>query len=397
VTAQRQWPASVRAAAVLEATRPFRDAIFHPALRSLTTDPLACNFLAGNPQEIASDTYVETLRRWAVPADKDWFGYKGPDETAKRAAAEGLSNELNIAFDPADIVLTRGAHGALTTALGAVVDAGDEVVFVSPPWFFYEALILGAGATPVRVRVREDTFDLDLDAIAAAIGPKTRALIVNTPHNPTGRIYPEQTLRRLADILTSASEANARPIYIISDEAYSRILFRGARFDTPGRYYSRTFLIHTYSKTSLAPGQRVGFLAMPPSLPGREELRDAFMATGFTVGGMPDAIMQYALPEIEQMCVDLGDLEKKRDRMVHELRGFGYVLHVPEATFYLLPRCPIPDDLDFAVGLADNGVLVLPGRAVEMPGFFRISLSATDDMIERALPVFRDAIRAVSA
>ena len=390
----RPQAASARSAAVLRAVEAFREAIQHPALSRLATDPGACNFLAGNPQELASKEYVELLQRWAVPADKSWFGYKGPDETAMRAAAEGLSAELDMVFDPADIVLTRGASGALAASLAAVVDVGDEVIFVSPPWFFYEADILGAGAVPVRVRMDEQSFDLDLGAIEAAIGARTRAIIVNTPHNPTGRIYPEATLQGLAATLTAASQRNARPIYVISDEAYSRILFRGARFDTPGRYYPRTFLIHTYSKTALAPGQRIGFLAMPPSMPDREELRAAFMGTGFTLGGLPDAIMQYALPELEQLSIDLDDLEAKRDRMVGELGGMGYQLHVPEATFYLLPRCPVADDLGFSLELAERGVAVLPGRALEMPGFFRISLTATHDMIDRALPAFAQAIEA---
>lgn len=385
-------PASARNAAILEAVRPFLEAIRHPVLSRVAAEPRTCNFLAGNPQELAAPEYVELLQRKAVPADKNWFGYKGPDEAAMEAAAAGLSAELGMVFDPADIVLTRGASGALVAALAAVVDVGDDVVFVSPPWFFYEALILGAGAVPVRVGVHQPSFDLDLDAIEAAMGPRTRALLLNTPHNPTGKIYPEGTLRRLATLLESASARNGRPVYLISDEAYSRILFGGTRFDTPGRYYPRSFLLHTYSKTALAPGQRIGFLAMPPSMPEREALRTAFMAAAFTMGGMPDAIMQYALPELEQMNIDLNDLEAKRDRMAGGLRAMGYELHIPEATFYLLPRCPIPDDHEFALRLAERGVAVLPGRALEMPGYFRISLTATHDMIDRALPVFAAAI-----
>jgi aspartate aminotransferase len=386
------WPASRRTEAILEAIRPFRDAIFHPTLGRLAADPSACNFLAGNPQELASDTYVKTLQRWAVPEDKNWFGYKGPDESAQRAAADGLAQELGIPFEGDDIVLTRGAHAALELAIATVVDPGDEVLFISPPWFFYEAIILGAGAVPVRVRIDEDSFDLDLAALAAAITPRTRAVIINTPHNPTGKIYPAATLQGLADLLTAASGENGRPIYVVSDEAYSRILFKGSRFDTPGRYYPRTFLVHTYSKTSLAPGQRIGYLALPPGMPDRPELRRALMATGFASGGPPDAIMQYALPELETMNIDLAELEAKRDRMVGALRAMGYELHVPEATFYLLPRSPLSDDLQFALRLAEQGVLVLPGRALELPGYFRISLTATNEMIERALPAFAGAV-----
>jgi len=374
---------------ILQAMAPFLAAITDPDFSRAAQDPGACNFVAGNPQEIASPEYVKTLRRWAEPEDKDWFGYKMAHPPAMSAAAEGLSKELGAEFDPDDIVLTRGAHGGLAAVLSTVVDPNDEVIFVSPPWFFYEAMILGAGGRPVRVKVNPDGFDLDLEALAAAITPKTRVILINTPNNPTGRIYPEATLERLADMLEAASKKNGRPIYILSDESYSRILFDDNKMITPARFYRRTFLIHTYSKTALAPGQRVGFVAMPPAMPHREDLRMAFLATALATGNMlPDAIMQYALPEIETMMIDLADLQAKRDKMVAALGKAGYEVHTPEATFYLLVRSPIPDDIEFTRMLREKKVLVLPGRAVEMPGYFRISLTATNEMIDRALPVF---------
>src|SRR5919201_1627376 len=185
-TAMDEHSISRHAGRLLAAMRPFLEVMPRPELGRLLADPETCDFLAGNPQEVASPAYVEILQHWAVPRDKDWFAYKMPDPTAQAAAAEGLSRELGLTFERQDILLARGAHGGLATALGAVVEPGDEVVFVSPPWFFYEALILGAGATPVRVRVDETTFDLDLGAIEAALGERTRAVVINTPHNPTG-------------------------------------------------------------------------------------------------------------------------------------------------------------------------------------------------------------------
>jgi aspartate aminotransferase len=385
---------SRRAGQVLAAMRPFMEVMTRPELGRLVADPQTCDFLAGNPQEVASPEYVAILQRWAVPRDKDWFAYKMPDPTAQAAAAEGLSEELGLAFDPQDILLARGAHGGLANALGAIVEPGDEVIFVSPPWFFYEALIVGAGATPVRVRVDPTTFDLDLDAIEGALTARTRAVIINTPHNPTGKIFPPAALERLAMILESASRRNGRPIYLVSDESYSRIVFDGRRFHTPAHFYPYTLLVHTYSKTALAPGQRLGFVALSPRMPDRSSLRLAFLAVGMALGnGLPDAIMQYALPDIERLEVNLEHLQRKRDRLLDALRGQGYQVHTPEGTFYLLPRCPVPDDDAFAQRLARDKVVVLPGRAVEMPGYLRLSLTATDAMIERALPVFAAAIR----
>src|SRR3989441_6696458 len=369
----------------------FLAAIMYPAIGRHAADPAASNFIAGNAQELASPEYVRALQRWAEPKDKDWFGYKMSHRPALVAAAEGLSKELRLSFDADDILLTRGAHGGLAAAWNVVVDPGDEVIFTSPPWFFYEALILGARGKPVKIRVKPRGFDLDVDAIAAAISPRTRAVLINTPHNPTGRIFAEDTLGALASVLEDASARNGRPIYLISDEAYSRILFDSNRMITPGAFYPRSLLVHTYSKSALAPGQRLGYGALPPGIPGRDQLRQAFLVEGLATGNMlPDAIMQYALPEIDAMSIDLDHLQRKRDRMLGALREIGYEVHSPQATFYLLPKAPIEDDMRFARALAAQKVLVLPGVAVEMPGYFRISLTATDAMIDRALPVFAE-------
>ena len=383
---------------VIHSMGGFLAAIMDPEIARHAADPAASNFIAGNPQELASPEYVRALQRWAEPKDKDWFGYKMPHRPALVAAAEGLSEELGLTFDADDILLARGAHGGLAAALNVVVDPGDEVIFISPPWFFYEALILGARGRPVKIRVKARDFDLDVDAIAAAISPRTRAVLINTPHNPTGRIFSEETLGALASALEDASARNGRPIYLISDEAYSRILFDGNRMITPGASYARSLLIHTYSKTTLAPGQRLGYVALAPGMPGRDQVRQAFMVAGFSTGNMlPDAIMQYALPEIDAMSIDLHHLQRKRDRVVDALREMGYELQSPQATFYLLPKAPIEDDMLFARTLAAQKVLVLPGTAVDMPGYFRISLTATDVMIDRALPVFAEVISNLAA
>jgi aspartate aminotransferase len=378
-----------RVDSILESMGDFLAVMADPLFGRAAADPEACNFVAGNPQELASQQYVETLQRWTEPQDKDWFGYKMGHRPAQVAAAQGLQRELGLSFEPEDIILVRGAHSGLGLSLNVVLDPGDEVVYISPPWFFYEALILAAGGRPVKVRMSPSTLDLDVEAIAAAITPHTRAVLVNTPHNPTGRIFPAATLQALAGLLEDASERNGRPIYIISDEAYSRILFDGNRMVTPAAFYPRTLMVHTYSKSALAPGQRLGYVALPTAMPGRDDVRLAFLAMGAATGNfLPDAIMQYALPEIELMSIDLAHLQRKRDRMVDALRELGYELHVPEGTFYLLPRSPLEDDLEFTRALREKKVLVLPGRAVDMPGYFRLSLTATDDMIDRALPAF---------
>src|SRR5262249_39990710 len=155
------------------------------------------------------------------------------------------------------------------------------------------------GLTPVKVRVRRDTFDLDLDAIAAAITPRTRIVIVNTPNNPTGRIYPPATLSALARLLDEASARNGRRIYILADEPYSRIVFDGRPFHSPPAFYPHTLLAYSYGKVLLAPGQRIGFLALPPTLPEREELRRAIMLCQLAGGHLwPNALLQHAIGDL---------------------------------------------------------------------------------------------------
>jgi aspartate aminotransferase len=386
-------PVSDRHARIAASLDPFLSAIMEFGPRMV--DPAACDFMAGNPEVPALPGYVDTLTKWLEPKHRRWFAYGMPDPRAAEAAAVAVSEELGIAVEAEDVVLTRGAHGAMTLAMTMVLDAGDEVVFVSPPWFFYEAMILGAHATPVRVRADETTWDLDLDAIARALSPRTRMVLVNTPNNPTGRIYPDETLAGLGSLLERHSREVGRPVYLLSDESYSKILFDANAMRTPARHYDRTLLVHTFSKSALAPAQRLGYLAFPAAMPDRPALRDAAMAASFSTGNAaPDAVMQYALPDLLDIEVDMDRLQRRRDRMLGALRAAGYSVHAPEATFYLLARSPIDDEIAFARRLAEDDVLVLPGSAFEMPGYFRISLTATDEMVERAIPVFERAIAA---
>ncbi|MDP8930320.1 MAG: aminotransferase class I/II-fold pyridoxal phosphate-dependent enzyme [Actinomycetota bacterium] len=266
-------------------------------------------------------------------------------------------------------------------------------MFLSPPWFFYESMISFARGVPVRVKVDLSSFDLDIAPISAAISPRTRAVIVNSPNNPTGRIYPPETLERLAEVLRAASEEHGKAIYLLSDEAYNRILFDGRRFPSPTAHYPNSFLLYSYGKTLLTPGQRLGYLALPPSMAGRERMRSAVLLTQFSGYGVPDAVLQHAMPDLEPLCIDVAQLQRRRDLLVSSLRQHGYEVHVPEGAFYLLPRSPLADDASFAELLAADDVFVLPGRIVELPGYFRISLTASDEMVERAVPRFGAAIR----
>jgi len=356
-------------------------------------DPGIADFAFGNPQEFPLPGLVDALQRHAVPKDKDWFAYKFSEEEPRTVVADSLRHRTGIEFRPEDVALTAGAFGALGVTIRALCDVDDEVIFLSPPWFFYELMIVSSGATPVRVRLQAPDFDLDPAAIAAAITPRTRAIIVNSPNNPTGRIYREPELAALGRVLKEASERHGRPIILISDEAYNRIVFDGIEFRSPALDYDATMTIYTYGKTLLAPGQRIGYAAMSPTFPDREAMAYRIMVQQLASGwGFPNALLQHAIGDLEGLSVDIPALQARRDRMVPALREMGYEVTRPEGTFYLMVRSPDPDDMAFTARLAALGALVLPGAIVESPGWFRISLTASDEMVERGLEVFRTAI-----
>ena len=358
------------------------------ALERRATHPDACDFRFGNPQEMPLPQIQHAISKWAAPKNKDWFAYKFSDPRAVRVAVDSLRTRVGIEFDPRDVAMTTGAFGALASALRAIVDPGDEVIYLSPPWFFYAPMIISCGGKPVRVAFQPPDFALPVEDIAAHVTEQTRAIIVNTPHNPSGRVLTQEELERLAAVLHGAS----RPIYLISDESYCRILFDGREHLSPVRFYERSFLVYTYGKTLLAPGQRIGYVTMPPAMPDREELRGALLVAQTSLGWtFPNAVMQYAMGDLEHASIDVPAMQRRRDRIVSALREMGYEVIQPEGTFYVMVKSPVEDDLAFMNHLAEHGVFVLPGRMFELPGWFRISLTANDEMVERSLPGFKKA------
>lgn len=357
------------------------------------SNPNICDFVFGNPHEPPLPEFVTALQQHSIPQDNNWFGYTRLPAAYEMIAAS-LRERRGVAYESDDVFLTNGAFSALTVSLCALVDPGDDVIFISPPWFFYEPMVIAFGATPRRVKIDTETLDLDLDAIAEAITKQTRAIIINSPHNPTGKIYPPETLERLAQLLAQASERHGHTIYLLSDEAYSRIVFDGRDYPSPTEYYPNALLLYTYGKTLLTPGQRLGYIALPPSMPEREPLRNALFTAQLVTGyAFPNTLLQHALVDIDQLSIDISHLQRKRDRMVAALQGMGYEVHVPEGTFYLLVKSPIQDDVAFMEELAKHHVYCLPGAVYELPGTFRISLTANEEMIERALPKFASAIQ----
>ena len=361
----------------------------------LTLQPDVANFAVGNPQEMPMPEYVDVLRRHLEPRDKDWFAYKMSEAQPRATIARSLSARTGMKWDARDVAMTNGGFAAIAVALRALLDPDDEAIFLSPPWFFYEYLTLAAGGEPVRVRLEPPAFDLDVDRIVAAITPRTRMVLVNSPHNPSGRIYDASVLEQLAAALTDASDRIGHPIWILSDEPYNRIVFDGREYRSPAEFYPHTVVTYSYGKTLLAPGQRIGFLTVPPTLAAdeREALREEVFLQQLALGfAFPNALLQHALGDLDKLSIDVAALDRRRGRLVPALREMGYEASMPEGTFYTMARSPIPDDHAFSNLLAKHRVLVLPGSVVETPGWFRISLTASNQMVEDGIERFGAAM-----
>jgi aspartate aminotransferase len=382
---------SRRAAAADNAFDAVKRFYFNSRYGQRRGDPDIADFTFGNPHEMPLSGIVTALREHAVPQNKDWFAYKTSEEAPQQFVAATLSRELGLAFEPPDIALTAGAFAAISLAFRLVLDAGDEAIYSEPAWFCYEPMLIAADAVPRKIALSQPRFDLDLDAIEAAIGPRTRLVIVNTPHNPTGRIYDRHALTALAERLERASQRIGHRIFLLSDEPYRRLRFDGRDFVSPATIYPWTLISYSYGKVLLSPGQRLGYLAVSPLMPAadRQPLRDAMFATQMALGwSFPNALMQYALPQLDGLSIDVSALARRRNALIGVLSKAGHTVLSPDGTFYLWNKWAGNDPERQWNALADRGVFVMPGSIMNAPGYFRISLTASDEMVARALPAF---------
>lgn len=348
-----------------------------------------CDFALGNPQNMPLESFVSALREAATPKNPSWYAYKTSETTARDVVCASLRQLTGFDYLPQDIFLTNGATGAHLVIMNALLGPDAEVIINKPPWFFYEGMILLSGGSPVAVNTMPDTFDLDVEGIGRAITANTRFVIVNSPNNPTGKVYPAETLTKLACVLEQASKRIGRPIYLVSDEVYRRIVYDGTKFHSPAEFYRNTIMIYSYGKTLLTPGQRLGYFALSPEIDNVEELRTILFSSQILSGwAMASALMQHSIADLEKLSLNVTELQQRRDRFVKGLRECGYEIRTPEGAFYVTPKSPIEDDVRFSNILAEKGVLCLPGSVVMMNGYLRASLTASEEMIDRALPIF---------
>ncbi len=314
--------------------------------------------------------------------DLQYTPYGGATIT-RRLVARALQQSTGLPFKHPHLVLTPGAMAALNVVFRALAEAsGGEVMVITPCWLDYPLYLENLGLRCVLVPALASSLRLDLAAIERAIGPNTRALILSQPANPAGLLYSRQELRGLAEILGSAA---SRPL-LISDECHRELVFDRSAFVSPAELHDDTVIIHSFGKTLMAQGQRIGYIAVSPRMPDAEGaarvLADYCRIMGFCT---PTALMQLALRDLVDYRPELSWLKARRDRAYERLGAAG--LHVPasDGTFFLYPEAPGGDDRAWCEQLATHGVLVLPSSFFHQRGRFRISLTATDAMLDRAL------------
>ena len=347
----------------------------------------------GNPiMEPPAEFHAELLRiaQAPMPGMHRYMPNAGYPET-RQAVADTLSADTGLAFGTGDVVMTCGAAGAANVVLRAILNPGDEVVILSPFFGEYVYYIQNHQGAPVIVPTSA-AFGLDIDAIAAAITPRTRAVMLNSPNNPSGVVYPEADVAALADALTQAEARFGSEIFIISDEPYRRIIYDGLVYPQVFPHYERTIVVNSHAKDLGLPGERIGHVAVHPGYSGKAELMDGLVFCNRTLGFVnAPALMQHVVRTVQDASVDVGEYQRKRDFLYDRLTGMGYSVVKPQGAFYLFPRSPLADDEAFVAVLQEYNVLVVPGKGFGTPGHFRISYCLDDRVLEGAMDGFARA------
>jgi aspartate aminotransferase len=308
------------------------------------------------------------------------------------SVADYLAEEQQAPVTDKEVMMTCGASGALNVVLKTILDPGDEVLTPVPCFVEYKFYADNHGGILKTVRTKPD-FQLDLAALSEAITGKTKAVLINSPNNPTGQVYPEKDLLALGALLEKKGQDYKRTIYLISDEPYRKIVYDDVKVPSIFTSYKNSIIGTSYSKDISIPGERIGFVAINPAATYKTELA-AGMAVANRILGFVNApaLMQRVVACMQGMSVEIAAYARKRDLLCDGLAAFGYEFIKPPGTFYLFPRSPIPDDVEFANALKEERVLVVPGSGFDGPGYFRIAFCVDDDVIKNSMPGFQRAI-----
>ncbi len=348
------------------------------------------DFTLGNPTVEPPPAFHRRLRELAVSPEPGMHRYMsnaGYDAT-RAAVAARLSRESGLDVSAGQVIMTCGAGGALNVVLKTLLNPGDEVIILSPYFVEYKFYIDNHGGQPKEVPTGAG-FQLDLDAIAAALGPKTAAIIVNSPNNPTGVVYPAEDLRRLNDLLRRHEEQTGRTVVVISDEPYARIAYDGIRVPSVFACIDNAVVVTSHSKDLALPGERIGYLAASPKLADLEAFMAGAVFCNRVLGFVnAPALAQRLVAGLQDESVPIGPYQQKRDLLYDHLTGLGFRMVKPGGAFYLFPQSPIDDDVAFVRRAQKRNILLVPGSGFGAPGYFRIAYCIDREVIERSLPAW---------
>jgi aspartate aminotransferase len=350
------------------------------------------DFTLGNPEVEPPALTLATLRRVVEKGQLRSHGYMpNPGFPEVRAAiADKLRREVGLPFAAEHVCMTTGAAAACNVILKSILDPGDEVILLAPFFAEYPFYVGNHGGRVVMVETDAECLP-DVELIAAAITPRTRGIILNTPNNPSGRVYPAALLRDLGTMLARLPN----PPLLISDEPYKSLVYDGALVAEVASLIAHTAICFSWSKSQALAGERIGFLALSPRLPDWPQMAAACTFANRTLGFVnAPALWQLVMAEAADACVDVTLYQHKRDVFCAGLAAAGYEVRRPEGGYYIFLKTPIPDDVSFVGLLVKQGVLAVPGAGFGRGGYIRLSMTVPIDTIERALPAFQRALQA---
>jgi len=349
------------------------------------------DFSLGNPITEPPEALKEELIRVASSDTQGMHRYmtnSGYDDV-REEVAQYQRETTGLPFTKDNIVMTVGAAGGLNVVFKSILDPGDEVIVPCP--FFVEFMFyIGNHNGVIKLVDTKDDFHLDIEKIKATINKKTKAILINSPHNPTGVVYHEAELLELIDLLHERSKKGQR-IYIVADEAYKKIIYNGTKLPNLPNMYEDTVIVTCHSKDLGLAGERIGYIAMSPRIKNVRSLIDATIFANRILGFInAPAIMQRVVAKFQRSSVDITDYQKKRDAIYNILVESGFEVVKPAGAFYIFPKSPIPDDIQFVRTMLQHHILTVPGVGFGKPGYFRIAYCVTMDVIEKSRPYFKE-------
>ena len=311
-------------------------------------------------------------------------------EDVRKATADYINSQHGTSFTQENIIMTVGAASALNIALKATLNPGDEVVLIAPYFGEYNNYISNYDGVPVVVSPDYEGFSINFEEFEEKIGPRTKMVIINTPNNPTGAVYSEEDLTRLAEILYRKEREYGTDIYLISDEPYREICFGGLKVPYLTKFYRNTFVAYSYSKSLSLPGERIGYLVINNEMKDFEEMAGALNVANRILGYVnAPSLMQRVAGRCVGQTADLSVYEENKDILYKALTDYGYEIVEPKGTFYMFPKCFTADDKEFCARAKEYGLVIVPGSNFACPGYFRIAFCVDKSTVINSLPAFK--------